>query len=134
MHMPHFTLPFRHAWGLGIGTVRDRRRGPSRGWQASIWGPLGLRYRPKLTPNSLVQPAPHGQMCLPHADARRLAKIIVGTIRLAHRNPPDSTGVLGVRDRGTSIWGISRALDGLNTVSQLLLLGTMATKGVPTGD
>ena len=39
---------------LGIGTVRDRRRGPSRGWQASIWGHLGLRYRPKLTPNSLV--------------------------------------------------------------------------------
>jgi hypothetical protein len=73
-------------------------------------------------------------MCLPHADARRLAKIIVGTIWLAHRNPPDSTGVWGVRDRGTSIWGISRALDGLNTVSELLLLGTTATKGVPTGD
>ena len=48
--------------------------------------------------------------------------------------PPDSTGVWGVRDRETSIWGISRALDGQNTVSQLLLLGTTATKGVPTGD
>ena len=66
--------------------------------------------------------------------ARGLAKIIVGTIWLAHQDPPDSTGVWGVCGRGTSIWGISRALDGLNTVSQLLLLGTTATKGVPTGD
>ena len=39
---------------LGRETVRDRRRGPNRGWQASIWGPFGLHCRPKLTANSLV--------------------------------------------------------------------------------
>jgi hypothetical protein len=54
MHMPHFTSHIGTHGALGCRTVRDRRRGPSLGWQASIWGPLGLRYRPKLTPNSLV--------------------------------------------------------------------------------
>ena len=70
-------------------------------------------------------------MCLPHADARRLAKIIVGAVRLAHQDPPDSTGVRGACGRGTSIWGIPRALASMNTVSELLLLGTTATTGVP---
>ena len=73
-------------------------------------------------------------MCLPHADARRLAKIIVGAVRLAHQDPPDSTGIWGACGRGTSIWGIPRALASMNTVSELLLLGTTATTGVPTGD
>ena len=60
--------------------------------------------------------------------------IIVGAVWLAYQDPPDSTGARGACGRGISIWGISRALDGQNTVSELLLLGTMATKGVPTGD
>jgi len=54
MHMPHFTSHIGTHGALGIRTVRDRRRGPNRGRQASIQGSLGLRYRPKLTPNSLV--------------------------------------------------------------------------------